>query len=304
MRPAASHHANCEKPGHWHIVGGGRIGTLAACYLQRAGAEATVVRPGPAHDRCITLAFDREHGASQQPLDLAIRPPTDCGPVSQLLVACKTPYTDAALARVRLTDDATVLRLQNGLGSLDDRLASGQRLIEGVTASAVMSEADNTLRVVAENTTTLGGGSRPGWFDAIAAHWPDLHWADDIQPVQWRKLIANAAINPLTAIHDLPNGALLERADLYHEMTALIDEADALLVRLDPSWPADSRAVVAAVVVSTAANTSSMRADIGDGATTEIEAINGWLLRRAAAVGLDLPAHRRIVAQVHALEPS
>lgn len=288
----------------WHIVGAGRIGSLAAAYLQRAGAETIVVRPGSAHTQRRFLIFDRNGEPVRETLELTVKPPADCGPVSRLLVACKTPYTDAAMARVELTDDATVIRLQNGLGSLDGRLRPSQRLIEGVTTSAVMSDAGDTLRVVAENTTTLGGGPCPAWFDALAAHWPGLVWARNIRLTQWHKLVANAALNPLTAIHDVANGALVERADLRVDMSALINEADALLAGLDPHWPADSHAAVADVVRATAANTSSMRADIGSGAITEIDAINGWLLRRAAELNIDLPTHRRIVAGVRALEPT
>ncbi|WP_199678687.1 ketopantoate reductase family protein [Salinisphaera sp. LB1] len=289
-----------DEHARWHVVGAGRMGTLAAFYLQSAGAKVTVVRPGEAHQRRVRLAFA---DATIRDIELDVLPPADCGPVSRLLIASKTPYSAAALARVNLVENAEVIRLQNGIGSLDGRLASGQRLIEGVTASAVMAADEATLRVVAENTTTFGGGTRPPWFDPLAAHWPRLYWADDIRPVQWRKLVVNAALNPLTAIHDVPNGALLERADLQADMRALIDEADALLARLDPRWPGDSHAAVAAVVRATAANTSSMRADVQAGATTEIDAINGWLLHRAAALDMDLPTHRRIVDCVHALEP-
>jgi len=158
------------------------------------------------------------------------------------------------------------------------------------------------LQEACGNATVFGDGPRPAWLDGLAAHWPQLSWADDIRLVQWQKLVVNAALNPLTAIHDVPNGALLQRPGLRAEMSALIDEADAVLARLDPSWPADSHAAVAAVVRATAANTSSMRSDIHGGAVTEIEAINGWLARRAAALAMDLPMHRRILALVHALE--
>ena len=288
----------------WHIVGAGRIGALAAFYLQRAGAHTIVVRPGPAHTRRLSIGFDQHEEHAGSHLALRVIPPSECASVSRLIVACKTPYTDAALARVSLTDDATVVRLQNGIGSLDGQITGHQRLIGAVTASAVMSETHDTLRVVAENATVFGGGTRPAWFDALAAHWPQLSWARDIRPPQWRKLVVNAALNPLTAIHDVPNGALLERADLHAEMTALIDEADAVLARLDATWPAHSHDAVAAVVRATAANTSSMRADVRAGAITEIDAINGWLLRQAETLDLDLPTHRRIVAQIHQLEPN
>lgn len=290
--------------GRWHITGAGRIGSLAAYYLVRAGADVTVIRPGAPHIRNTALYFDDETAPpALENLSLQVRPPQGCGEISRLVVACKTPYTTAAQARLQLAENATIIRLQNGIGSLDGELTPGQRLIEAVTSSAVMHEADNTLRVVAENATTFGGGEPPGWFNTLAHYWPKLTWSGNIQPAQWRKLVANAAINALTAIHDVPNGALLERTELKAEMTTLIYEADTLLTRLDPSWPGSSYGAVAGIVSATAANTSSMRADIRSGGRTEIEAINGWLLRQAIRVGLDLPAHRRIVDRIQALGP-
>lgn len=296
--------ASLQQPlGRWHIAGAGRIGTLAACYLVRAGADVTVVRPGRAHVRRVRLCFDSKNKTADEMLRLPVRPPADCPDISRLVVACKTPYTAAAVNRLHLCADATVIRLQNGMGCMDGWLGPGQRLIQAVTASAVMDGADGSLRVVAENTTTFGGGEPPPWFDLLAQHWPDLMWAENIRPAQWRKLIANAAINPLTAIYDVPNGALLERPELKNRMSVLINEADELLARLDPNWPGRSYDRVASVALATAGNTSSMRADIRSGARTEIDAINGWLLRQAAEIGMDLPAHRQVVKQVHALEP-
>lgn len=286
---------------HWHILGTGRIGTLAALYLQRAGMDVVSIRPGAAHTRRVTLDFAADSSSSRATLHLKVQPPEQTASVERLLVACKTPYTANAISRTALSRDVTVVRLQNGLGSLDGLLAPGQRLIQGVTNSAVMADGQGGLRVVAENDTTLGGGDRPAWFDALTAGWPALHWVDDIRPAQWRKLVVNAAINALTAIHDVPNGALLERDDLRADMFELTAQADRLLCRLDPHWPGHSHDAVAAVVRATAANTSSMRADVQAGNVTEIDAINGWLLRRAADVGIELPAHRRVTRQVRAL---
>lgn len=283
--------------GRWHIVGAGRIGTLAAHYLQRAGAEVCVLRPGaPGRHRALLDFGDR-----RRTVTCPQQPPADCASIARLLVATKTPYTAAALARLDLADDTVVLRLQNGLGSLDGLLRPGQRLIEAVTESAVMGDNRRHLRVVAENTTVMGGGPPPDWFTDLATAWPGLAWRTDPRHAQWRKLVANAAINPLTALHDLPNGALVENRPLRRALDALVDEADNLLARLDPHWPAASRAPVAAIAAATAANTSSMRADVLAGAPTEIDAINGWLLARARVVGLDLPHHRRIVARIKAL---
>ena len=82
---------------------------------------------------------------------------------------------------------------------------------------------------------------------------------------------------------------------LLDQARTLCSEADALLAILDSQWPGDSFTAVLEVIRDTADNTSSMRADYQRGATTEIEAINGWLLCQAKNQGMDLPSHRRLV---------
>jgi 2-dehydropantoate 2-reductase len=221
------------------------------------------------------------------------------------VVACKAPFSAAALAGVPLAADATVLRLQNGLGSLDGLLPDGARMIEVVSASAVKRDGD-THRVVAENDTWMGesaAGGPPAWFGALSAHWPKLHWPDDFRHRQWRKLVGNAVINPLTGLHDVANGRIFQDPALAGEAEQLAREADRVFTALDPTWPGDSLPGVRALAEATAGNTSSMRADMQAGAVTEIDAINGWLLRQAEALDIDLPAHRRIVAAVKARHP-
>ncbi len=281
----------------WHLTGAGNMGTLAAFYLRAAGFPVALAR---GDRRRKTLTF--EDGRAPRDLDIPAAPAT---PIRHLVVACKAPWSAAALEGLSLAPDVTVLRLQNGLGSLDGLLPAGADLIEVVTTSAVKGRHPEH-RVVAENDTWMGratAGPAPAWFPALAAAWPGLEWAAPIRPRQWRKLVANAVINPLTGLHDVANGLLLDDPDLAARAARLADEADTLLRALDPAWPGDSRAQVTAVMRSTAGNTSSMRADMQRGAITEIEAINGWLLRQADALGLDLPAHRAIVAAVRARQP-
>ena len=167
--------------------------------------------------------------------------------------------------------------------------------MEAVTTSAVKGQhPDHT--VVAENATWLGGSTAPpAWFAALTEHWPDLHWEDDIRPRQWHKLVANAVINPLTALYDVPNGRISADPALREQATQLCEEADQVLRQLDPAWPGHSLDNVLTVARATAGNTSSMRADRQRGAQTEIDAINGWLVQQADRLGLAVPANRKVV---------
>lgn len=282
----------------WHLSGAGNVGVLVIDYLQRAGIRVRHV------SNIDATATETLHFADGRVHEVPIRRVARHAlsePIKRLVVTCKTPFTEAAFTGLPLADDACVLRLQNGLGSLDGLLGAGQGLIEGVTTNAVMRRADGAREVVAENHTWIGPGLPADELAALTQVWPGLQQVDDIRMRQWQKLVANAAINPLTAVFDVPNGALVERSALRRQMHALIDEADTLLARLDPTWPADSRAGVESVARATAGNTSSMRADVQRGQRTEIQAINGWLIRRGAEQQLAMTAHCEIVAAIEEL---
>ncbi|MEH6708173.1 MAG: ketopantoate reductase C-terminal domain-containing protein [Alloalcanivorax venustensis] len=342
--PASPDHAE-----PWYLLGAGNMGLLAAHYLQRAGLTVIALRrdDAPTLERTLLLpsgdrvsvqllcerappakgakprqdprarSNDSTNNVSGIPpagsagLSRAGPAPTRPAPIQRLVVACKAPFSAAALGGLPLAADATVLRLQNGLGSLDGLLPAGARRVEVVSASAVKRDGD-AHRVVAENDTWMGESAAPGgpaaaeppaWFGPLARHWPKLHWPDDFRHRQWRKLVGNAVINPLTGLHDVANGHIFQDPALAAEAEQLAREADRVLTALDPTWPGDSLPGVRALADATAGNTSSMRADMQAGAVTEIDAINGWLLRQADVLGLDLPAHRRLVAAVKARHP-
>lgn len=284
---------------HWYLLGAGNMGTLAAWYLTRAGHTVSVVTDSPTPPHHKQLIFADRNVSLTLPCVSSTQLP---GTIAHLLVASKTPFTKAALHRVdgHLNSATQVLRLQNGMAALDGRLPPGTSVLEAITTSAVKGQSPQHT-IVAENTTWLGGGRQPPeWLEGLQQHWPDLRWAPEIRLVQWKKLVANAVINPLTALHDVPNGALVDDPALQQEARALCAEADTLLTALDSNWPGHSFSAVLQVARATAGNTSSMRADRQRGATTEIEAINGWLLRQAQRHGLDLPTHRRLVEALKA----
>ena len=293
--------ATAETEAPWHIVGCGRMGGLAARYLHAAGWPVVVVRDTSA--TVLRLAYRDADGRALSTLELPVRPPRALPTISRLLVATKTPFTAKAIASLTLSPEATVLRLQNGIGSLDGLLPAGCRPIEVVTASAVKSAADGALTVVAENETVFGGTPAPAWWPALQARWPQADWQTDIGPAQRAKLAVNAVLNPLTALYDVDNGALLERADMAAEARHLAAETDAILSALDADWPGNTLERVYEIAGATAANMSSMRADLRAGAATEISAINGWLVDQAARLGLATPAHTAIIARIRARSP-
>jgi 2-dehydropantoate 2-reductase len=114
----------------------------------------------------------------------------------------------------------------------------------------------------------------------------------------WRKVVVNAAINPVTALRGVPNGALVAgpaRDEAVRLITEAVEVARAAGVDLALG---SALADLDRVIRATAENRSSMLQDLERGRPTEIEAISGALLRRGHALGLDLSATEKVVDQV------
>jgi len=120
----------------------------------------------------------------------------------------------------------------------------------------------------------------------------------DIHREEWRKAVVNAAINPVTAVHGVVNGRLLE-SPYRDQALHLLEEAasTARAAGIDVS-DEEARADFERVVRATAENRSSMLQDLERGRPTEIDAISGALLRSAETNHLDLPFTRAVVAEI------
>jgi 2-dehydropantoate 2-reductase len=106
--------------------------------------------------------------------------------------------------------------------------------------------------------------------------------------VLWLKLAVNCAINPLSALHDCPNGEVPERAGAIFD--PLLAELHALLSSEGVSLSlAELRERILAVIRATASNSSSMRQDVLAGRRTEIDFILGHAWRSARQAGLSTP---------------
>lgn len=290
----------------WYILGAGNMGVLAAFYLTRAGLDPRLLVPGARAPVLRTLMFDGDRRTVS--LCLQALDPADLEePVARLLVATKAWQTAAAMAPLvpRLAPGLELIRLQNGMGSLADVvLPPAARVIEAVTTSGGWRRGDEH-HVVGENDTLMGdgGSSPPAWFESVQACWPGLRWRADIRREQLRKLAVNAVLNPLTAVFDCVNGALPERPDLLPLMEVIAAEVDAVLGRIVPGWEADTMERALRVAAATAANSSSMRSDVRAGRMTEIDFINGWLIRRAEGLGVPVPENRRLLQAVRERHP-
>jgi 2-dehydropantoate 2-reductase len=118
----------------------------------------------------------------------------------------------------------------------------------------------------------------------------------------WNKLLINAVVNPLTAIFQINNGALLQAFYLHEIMKALLVEGCLVAKYAKIEIADDLWEQLLQVCERTAENQSSMMKDIAEGRSTEIDWINGALLQCADKFDLVLPTHQTLYRMVKHLE--
>jgi len=290
----------------WHILGAGSLGSLWACRLARAGKTVRLILRDEQRLRDYQTAGGLtlvEQGRTQI-FAIPAQTAADTAPIHRLLLACKAYDAEKAIASIahRLSPDAELILLQNGLGSQDEVAARvpRARCVFASSTEGAFREQDWQVNFAGHGFNWLGDPAHPlapTWLDDLVDAGIPHQWTPDILTRLWRKLALNCAINPLTVLHDCRNGGL----DAHHcEVATLCAElAELLQVCGQPQAAEGLQSEVHRVIQATAANYSSMYQDVRNGRRTEIHYLLGHACRSATRHGHPLPhlerLHRRLV---------
>ncbi|MCK0106390.1 2-dehydropantoate 2-reductase [Marinobacter sp. S0848L] len=290
------------------ILGAGSLGRLWAAKLP-AGHVAFVPRPEQSLEP-LAYRFRPIHGP-----EASVHIPwlSNAQPASLLIVTTKAGDTLDALKPLvsRLPETTPIVLFQNGLGS-QQRVAETwpSRPVLAATTTEGANRPESALAVHAgQGETWVGALTATGethlseTVSTLAASGLSINTETDILSRLWQKLIINAGINPFTAILNCPNGKILTHSFYQRWIDPLCHEISALLTASDQPLrsPTALREAIEKVALSTATNTSSMRADRLAGRTTEIEFINGYLARLGAESGIETPVNQMLTDQVKQL---
>jgi 2-dehydropantoate 2-reductase len=284
------------------VVGAGAMGALYAAAFYRAGADVTLVDVNAEHIAAITrhgLELDTRAGIETFRLP-AVRPEEASGEADLIVLFTKTFHTDAALAGIEaiIGPSTQVLTLQNGLGN-DEAVARHvprERVIVGV--STLPSDMVGPGRVRSHGE----GGSKVypafGGDTSFARQVADLLTAGglptalepEIQAAIWSKAIFNAAMNTLCALTRRTPGFLGAHEEAKALIRAVVLEGVAAAkaggVAID-AQPILDLTVVS--VIDHADHEASMLQDVKAGRRTEVDAINGAIVRAAQTAGVATP---------------
>ncbi len=199
-----------------------------------------------------------------------------------------------------------VVSLMNGMGQ-EEALAPLQkvRLCMGATTAAVTRQDREIPTIIVQS---LGATTLPDTDDEqvnylkaspLSHPWQWVH-PDEMLRMRWQKLIQNSVINPLTALADCPNDALLTHP-IWGLAEPLILEAQRVASTAGIVLPNDMLTRVSTLLEQTHGNMSSMVQDVRDKVPTEIDAINGYLVRLAGPHGFTIPTHEALIRLIKSL---
>jgi 2-dehydropantoate 2-reductase len=296
---------------HTLVVGPGAIGCLFSSLLLRAGQKVSLLDRNPERAARIDRLGIRIEGQTDA---LPLHATSDANDIdaADLILFCVKSYDTLSAVRhmaPACLPGATLVSLQNGLGNLEHihgELPS-LHLIASATFHGASRLGDAYIRHAASGPTVLASTESTAQchatVDFLNTAGIETEYFEHCASLLWSKLVISAAINPLTAIHGVCNGALLDDHTLNHEMHAAAIEAsrvaDALGHTLrydDPGAEADR------VCRLTGSNFSSMLQDIRRHHPTEIEVINGAIVAAAERRGLEVPVNRKLLEAIRALE--
>jgi 2-dehydropantoate 2-reductase len=298
------------------VVGAGAMGGLIGTRLSATGHDVLLYDTWTDHVEAI-----QRRGMAISGLDGTVvryrvkatdRPPQAIAAADLVLVEVKSYDTFDALRPFggKLRPDAFVLSLQNGLGNLEqmrDALPGHAPILIGTSAHGATVLGPGRIRHAGKGPTVIGDPivqpqerfSLAAVKAALSEAGFETTVAPNVHSAIWTKLIANVAINPVTALTGLRNGELLGDPEIVRLVEQVVAEAVAVMHAVGvPAGMDDYLSYARRVMEQTSENVSSMLQDIRRGRRTEIEAINGAVVRLGGELAVPVPVNRWLTALV------
>ncbi|WP_341686284.1 2-dehydropantoate 2-reductase [Limnohabitans sp.] len=293
---------------HIAVMGAGAVGCYYGGLLARAGHTVTLIaRPShvqaiAAHGLRLQTATSDEHITLNANSDVAALKDAEL-----VLFCVKSSDTESAGAQMKayLRKDATVLSLQNGVDNAQRLQAVlGQDVIATVVYVATAMAGPGHVQHFGRGDLVLGQHARSEQLAELLsqAAIPSTV-SNNVQGALWTKLIINCTYNAASAITQRPYGELVQQPGMWQLMRSAHDEciavAHAAGVRLDaPLWP-----MIENIARTMQGQYSSTAQDLQKNKATEIDHLNGFIVRQGQQLGVSTPVNAALQTLVKALQP-
>jgi len=285
------------------IMGAGALGCLFGYLIQKAGYDVVFVARGKqfnALKRGLKIS-----GLVEDEVDVNVSDRPEDADVT--FVTVKAYDTEVVARQLANVSCGIVCSLQNGIGNEEILAMYLGRVLGGVTTYASNLVEYGHIEFAGEGKTFIGDLSGKITEDVLRVvevlknSKIEAEAVTDIRKRIWLKAVVNSAINPITAVCRVRNGKIVEIPELWNIAERIASEGEEVMRAL--GFKVENIAeIVRDVAERTRNNRSSMLQDIERGKRTEIDFINGAIVRTAEELGVDVPFNRLMYWLVRGVE--
>ena len=289
------------------VMGAGAVGCYYGGMLARAGHEVTLIGR-PQHVEAVRRSGLRlETKAFDQRVRLQASIEAEGARGAKLILLCvKSQDTEPAGAALKphVDPDAAIMTLQNGVDNAE-RLSAvlGREVMPAAVYAAVEMAGPGHVRHHGRGELVIGHGAASASIAAaFSTAGVPVAISDNVSGVLWAKLIANCAYNALSAITQLPYGKLVQGAGVPAVMRNITDECLAVARAAGIDVTGNQHEAVRQIAQTMPAQFSSTAQDLARGKKTEIDHLNGVVVRKGEALGVPTPVNRMLLTLVKLVE--
>jgi 2-dehydropantoate 2-reductase len=297
------------------IIGCGAVGSLFAAHLAMLDdLEVWAYDVSPDHVAAIERDGLRLTGVGEVRAHLnATTDPAELPPLDFGIVAVKGMYTrDAIAATAHAFTDGTVCSVQNGIGNEEVIADYVPGVIRGTTFPAGKVVAPGVVQWDTAGKTWIGPFEpKPATMEEVRTmaalltrSGMETEALEDARGAQWTKLIFNAASNALCSLTGLPHGRAALVPDVRWVMDRVIDEGKQVATGLGITMEKDPAVLLEESIEPALDHAPSMLQDVRAHRRTEVDQLNGGVVRFGEEVGIDTPLNRAAWGLIRGLEAS
>ena len=286
------------------VMGAGSVGCYFGALLARAGHSVTLIGRA-SHMQAISQHGLRLQTATED-LNIPVTTSTEASAVAGadiVLFCVKSTDTEAAAAQIKphLAAHTQVLSLQNGVDNDRRlRLVLGQQPVAAAvvyvaTAMAGPGHVRHFGRGELVIAPCLQGDAIASQFSAAGI---PTQVSDGVLAALWQKLIINCVYNALSALTQQPYGWLVAQQGVPAVMQDIAAECKAVALADGVQLPTSVDEAVAAIARTMPRQLSSTAQDLARSKPTEIDHLNGYVVRRGQALGIATPSNRLLLVLV------
>ena len=292
------------------VMGAGAVGCYYGGMLARAGHDVTLIGR-PNHVDAIQrdgLLLDTQSFKEHVRLQASTEPSAVAG-ATLVLFCVKSTDTESAAAAIRphLLPGALVLSLQNGVDNAVRLQAALPAQEVAASVVYVATEMPGPGHVKHNGRGELVIAASPSSAEAAAlliAAGVTTDIYTNVEGALWAKLILNCAYNALSAITQQPYGQLVQGEGVQDVIRDLVNECLAVAQADGITVPGDVWQAVERIAQTMPQQLSSTAQDLARGKRSEIDHLNGYVLRRGEVLGIATPVNRVMHTLVKLLEES